>query len=313
MTDTCQPAARDSAIGGLPVVFFGMRCAFSRPPLQALLAAGVDLRAVVVPGPAIGPPVTQQSARRSVPLAGADEPIDALVHRAGVPLLAIRGLQHPEVHATIRERAPAVIVVACFPWFLPRHLREMPPLGCLNVHPSLLPVGRGPDPIFWTFRRGDRSTGTTIHQLTGRFDAGPIVRQEAMSVPDGIRAPALEQRLADLGGRLLIGALADLVAGPPTLCLRVQEERDATTAPFPTDDDFTVPTDRPARWAFNFVRGVAPLGYPLTLVVKETGQRWAISDALDWEPATTLAQSVLVDEDHLTVRFRSGIVRFTRR
>jgi methionyl-tRNA formyltransferase len=239
--------------------------------------------------------------------------IDDLVAGAGIPLLAIREPGHPAVVAAIRELAPAVIVVACFPWLVPRAVRELPPLDCLNVHPSLLPAGRGPDPIFWTFRRGEESTGTTIHQLTGRFDAGSIVRQQAIAVPDGIRAPDLEQRLAEMGGELLVAALGDLTAGPPTLHLRRQDERAATSAPFPTDEDFTVPTDRSAKWAFNFVRGVAPLGYPLILEVDETGQRWPIRDALDWVPTGALARPVIVRDDLITARFRPGIVRFSRR
>jgi methionyl-tRNA formyltransferase len=304
---------RGTGVAGLPVVFFGMRCAFSQPPLRALLAAGVDLRAVVVPGPAIGPPVTRQRPGKRLPLAGMETTIDDLVAGAGVPLFAIREPGHPEVVAAIRELAPAVIVLACFPWLLPRAVRELPPLGCLNVHPSLLPIGRGPDPLFWTFRRGEERTGVTIHQLTGRFDAGPIVRQQAIAVPDGIRAPDLEQRLAEMGGTLLVAALGDLIAGPPLLRLRMQDEREATSAPFPADEDFTVPTDRSARWAFNFVRGIAPLGHSLTLVVNASGERWPIRDALAWEPAGTLAQSVIVREDEIVARFRPGIVRFRRR
>jgi methionyl-tRNA formyltransferase len=310
MRRTPAPLAQ---VQGLPVVFFGMRCAFSVPPLRALIAAGVDLRAVVVPGPAIGPPVIRQAPRKRLPLAGTEPTIDDLVNDAGIPLLAIRAPGHLAVVAAIQELAPAVIVVACFPWLLPRSLRNLPPLGCLNVHPSLLPVGRGPEPIFWTFRRGDDRTGTTIHRLTGRFDAGPIVRRRAIAVPDGIRAPALEQQLAELGGELLVAALGDLVAGPSALHPRRQDERNATSAPFPTDDDLTVPTTRSARWAFNFVRGVAPLGHPLTLIVNSSEERWPIRDALAWEPAGALAQPVIVREDEVIAGFRPGTVRFRRR
>jgi methionyl-tRNA formyltransferase len=65
------------------------------------------------------------------------------------------------------------VVVACFPWKLPPALLARPRLGGLNVHPSLLPLGRGPEPVFWTLRRGERRTGATIHRLDGRVGHRP--------------------------------------------------------------------------------------------------------------------------------------------
>lgn len=293
-----------------PVVYFGMRCAFSGPPLAALLAAGHDVRAVVLPGASFGPAVVHYAPPRGLPMAGSPpgDDLDGLARRAGIPILSIRGPRHPDVAGAVAALCPAVIAVACFPWRLPRAVLDFPPLGCLNVHPSLLPIGRGPEPIFWTFHRGDRETGTTIHLMTARLDAGPIVCQERIAVPDGIRGPDLERQLADLGGRLLVEALAQLATG--TAGPTPQDETRVTAAPHPTAADLIVPTDRPARWAFNFVRGAAPLGWPLRLHVVETGDQFQVLDAIDVTDYSQQHEPVSIEGAILTAQFHPGAARF---
>ena len=127
-----------------------------------------------------------------------------------MPLLTINGFGDPAVAEAIAGYEPDVIAVACFPWRVPANLRRIPRLGILNVHPSLLPRGRGPEPLFWTFRRGERETGTTVHLMDGGFDTGPVLRQERLPVPAGIDGGELERRLAKLGGRLLVEAIVGL-------------------------------------------------------------------------------------------------------
>ena len=210
--------------------------------------------------------------------------------------------------ATIAAHRPDAVVVACFPWRLPEALLAAPRLGCLNVHPSLLPVGRGPEPVFWTLRRGERQTGATVHRMDAGFDTGPILAQTAIATPAGVRAAALEARLAALGGRLAARALADLAAG--TARPVPQDDAGATAAPVPGPEDWVVPTNLPARWAFNFARGVAGLGGPLTLLVGATGERFALRDALGCDDGATLDAPSRRDGDALVVRFRPGVATF---
>jgi methionyl-tRNA formyltransferase len=272
------------------VVYFGMRCDFSVAPLRALLAAGFDVRAVVLPG------------------VGSASELDRIAEAAGVPRLQIEGLRDPAVGDAIAEHRSDVIVVACFPWKLPRRLLELPPLGCLNVHPSLLPIGRGPEPVFWTLRRGERRTGATIHRMDRGLDTGPILAQDAIAVPEGIRAPELERRLSGLGARLLVPALDAMLAGTATL--GPQDDAMATHAPVPGAADFVVPTNLPARWAYNFVRGAAPLGGPLELHLLATRERIRLRDALDYSPDTVLDHPLIPQPDgSLLVQFKPGTVR----
>ena len=177
------------------VLFLGQSCAAAMPPLAALIEAGFTIPAVVL-------------ARQPWMRLGE---IQRVAAAAGIPVVWVKSAA--EATDAIRSVAPEVAVAACFPWRLPRAAREIPPLGILNVHPSLLPVGRGPEPVFWTLRRGEPVTGVTVHRMDAGFDTGPIVAQAEMPVAEGIAAPELERDLMTLGGSLLVDALPELAAG----------------------------------------------------------------------------------------------------
>jgi methionyl-tRNA formyltransferase len=284
------------------VVVFGMPCSGSLLVLRALLAADIDVRGVV--------------------LAAVDEvessAVAEVARAAAVPVVPLRSARTESATTAIRELAPEVLVAACFPWRLPPAILALPRLGALNVHPSLLPAGRGPAPVFWTLRRGERRTGATIHLMDAGFDTGPIVAQAAIDVPAGIRAPALETALMTLGGRLAVDAIASLptAGGRHAVPLQgtPQDETRATYAPQPTKAAFAVPTNLPARWAYTFVRGAAPLGGPLELLVLATGQRVPLRDALDYDDTARQREPLLDDGDGvLRVRFQRGVARLLAR
>jgi len=298
------------------VVYFGMRCAFSLPPLEALLAARYEVRAVIVPGPPGGPVVHWRIPRPAgvVPLAvdGRTSPatLDQVAGGAGVPLLEVVNLTDREVIEAIRGLAPDVIAVACFPWRIPRAVRGLPRLGCLNVHPSLLPRWRGPEPIFWTFHAGDTETGATVHLMDGGFDTGPVVLQERITIPLGIDGPTLERNLAQLGGQVLVRAIGGLANGE--LAPVPQDASNATLAPEPDDVDLELDLSRPARRVFEFVRGVAPLCGQLTVVDPVTKQRRLIDDALDFDSSATQDSAVVATGRVLHLRCSLGVVRVTQ-
>src|SRR5690606_35871892 len=136
--------------------------------------------------------------------------IDSLAHAARLPLFAVRTLNDEATIAMLGELRPDLIVVACFPKLLPGRLLARARHGGINLHPSLLPALRGPDPLFWTFRQALSETGVTLHELTDQFDAGPIVARARRDVPDGIRAPDLEHDLAVKGADLLLEVITSL-------------------------------------------------------------------------------------------------------
>lgn len=291
------------------IIFFGMRCPFSEIVLRGLISGGLAVQAVVLPAPGSPLPLTLHwppEPNRRLPMAGGG--IDGLAAGAGIPVAAIPSAKHRKVRGWLAAREPDLFVVACFPWRLPHQLRELARVAAINVHPSLLPALRGPDPLFWTFRLGIRQTGVTIHLLTDEFDAGPVVARDAIEVPDGIRERELEAQLADRGGRLLIGVLPDLLTG--TADVQAQDDRAASSAPLPAPADFLVPTNLPARWACNFVRGVAARQEPLQVLVMESGERLRIRDALGWASGAAMGRPVVGDGETRVVQFEAGTVTF---
>ncbi|MCD6030110.1 MAG: fmt [Thermomicrobiales bacterium] len=271
------------------VLFLGQSCAAAVPPLAALLAAGHEVSAVVLarrPGARLGE--TQRVAEG-----------------AGAPVVWVRSTA--EAAAVVRAHAPRVAVAACFPWRLPGSVVEAPPLGILNVHPSLLPAGRGAEPVFWTLRRGERVTGVTVHRMDAGLDTGPIAAQAEMAVAEGVRAPDLERALMTLGGRLLVEALPALDAG--ALRLRPQPAVGGSVSPVPSTADWSISPLLPARWAWNFARGVAPLRGPLTVLAG--GEAIPVGDVVDWSPDERVAERVVDEGDGIVrVRFAPGWVRF---
>jgi methionyl-tRNA formyltransferase len=274
------------------VLFLGQSCAAAMPPLSALIEAGFAIPAVVL-------------ARQPWMRLGE---IQRVADTAGIPVIWVKSAA--EATETIRSIAPEVAVAACFPWRLPQTAHDIPPLGILNVHPSLLPVGRGPEPVFWTLRRGEQVTGATVHRMDAGFDTGPIVAQAEMPVPEGISAPDLEQDLMALGSILLVNALPELAAG--RLEPQPQRSHGATYAPVPGPADWTMMSSLPASWAWRFAQGVAPLGGPLTAIAG--GKAIRVAAALDWSPDERLPQPVLDDDDDtVRVRFSPGWVRFQQK
>lgn len=136
--------------------------------------------------------------------------------------------------------------------------------GGINVHPSLLPDLRGPDPLFWTFRRNDRETGVTLHKMTPEFDAGPIIEQQAISITSGATESNLERILAVAGAKLTRNLLSNIEKGLDHTI--DQDPHAATYAPHPEPEAFCVRYDFTVDHAYNFVRGVEERGVPFQYV-----------------------------------------------
>ncbi|HEY7356148.1 MAG TPA: methionyl-tRNA formyltransferase, partial [Ktedonobacterales bacterium] len=212
-----QPGASLPERQGPRVLFLGTPGDFSLPPLEALLADGLPVCAVVVPsaggasiirhGPA---PVGRSKLPILTPFI--NRTIAQVAWEQNIPVVEVGELSQEETLARLAAFQPDVICVACWPRRLPRALLALPSLGCLNLHPSLLPAYRGPSPGFWVLRNGERSTGATIHLMDAHLDTGDILLQEAFEIPDGISSAALEQRCAEVGAPLLARAARELAA-----------------------------------------------------------------------------------------------------
>ena len=259
-------------------LFLGMQGSFSLPSLHALLESGIEVCAVVLPGDqAQGLSSNQMPiyrrepahpARSTLPVLNSslDSSIVQLAWQRKIPLWQVHRLSDPVTVSTLTAYQPDVISVACFSQRIPRAILEIAPLGCLNVHPSLLPANRGPLPLFWTFRLGCKQTGVTIHFMDEGMDSGDILAQQAIPVTDGMSYAQLELESARIGGNLLCRTIWKLYEG--SAISLPQDENKSSYHGFPDDEDFVVPV---AEWdaahVYNFICGVAEWSGPVTLNV----------------------------------------------
>ena len=295
------------------ILFFGLSGILSALPFRALLDAGADVRALVLPFTAGLPALPTSPAGISVPR-GRPVPLAAppqrnarqLAEERGIPVLRVASLRRPDALATLAAFAPDLICVSCFSLRLPPEVLRLPRLGCVNLHPSLLPDNRGPDPLFWTFQRGDATTGVTIHLMDEGFDTGPILVQERVEVPAGVAEAQLERALATLGGALLARTV-DLLAGG-TAHPVPQDDAAATYYPLPTPDDYTIHAEWPAVRAYRFARGIAGRGDPITIAMP--GARFRLLAPLGYDEMATQDIPWRMDEDGtLSLRCAPGIFR----
>lgn len=253
------------------VLFFGMQSNFSIPSLAALLESGIDISAVIVPAtplPGVKPPSIRRleppTHRPILPLAYTASSILHIAWERHIPVWEVYSMKQAQTLSILRSYEPDLLCVACFSLLIPAPVLSLPRLGCLNVHPALLPANRGPVPLFWTFREGDEYTGVTIHLMEERMDSGAIVAQERFMVPQGIRYEQLEARCARHGGVLLVRAIWQMFQGDAQLI--TQDEARSSYYTFPTDDDLVVtPQEWSARHLYNFIRGVAGWSGPVAL------------------------------------------------
>jgi methionyl-tRNA formyltransferase len=265
------------------VVLLGRPCDNTLTAARVLQDAGVDLAAVILADP-FAPEEQLETAPGSPPR-----------YRAQTPGATRRLLE---------RLRPDLAIAACYPWRLSRRARAVPRLGVLNLHPSPLPHGLGPDPVFWVFRNGDRETGVTIHLMDDALDTGPILAQRRLAVPEAMDAVALERHLFESGAAMAAELLPQVLAGAATYT--PQDNHAATYQPAPSPHDWMISSLLPAAWAWRFARGVAPLDGPL--VVQAGGQVIPVRNALSWgehgDPPADLPPRTIA------VRFRPGWVLF---
>lgn len=122
-------------------------------------------------------------------------------------------LRNSESLELVRSLKPELIVVAAYGKLLPEDILNVPPLGSINVHSSLLPKYRGAAPIHWAMLNGEEETGVTIMHMVSELDAGDIIMQEKTSIDKDETVETLYSRLAQMGGDLLLKAVSALESG----------------------------------------------------------------------------------------------------
>lgn len=161
-----------------------------------------------------------------------------------------------EAESELRALHPDVIAVAAYGQFIPRAIRELPRLGCINIHPSLLPRYRGAAPMQWAIANGDAVSGVTIMHVAKTMDAGDIILQREYPILPEESAAELEPRFAEIGAGMLVEAIDLLAAGnAPRI---PQNESMVTLARKLSKDDARIDWVQPAAVLGHRIRGYQP-------------------------------------------------------
>jgi methionyl-tRNA formyltransferase len=183
-------------------------------------------------------------------------PVKKEALRLKLPVLQPEKARDEKFVAELRQLQPELIVVAAYGQILPPSILDLPRFGCVNVHTSLLPKYRGAAPIQWAILNDEPETGVTIMKMDPGLDTGDILTQERTPISAEDNAETVHDRLAEMGARLLVPTVRDLVAGK--LTPRKQPADGASHARKITKEDGLMDWRQPARVLWNRVRAFTP-------------------------------------------------------
>ena len=183
-----------------------MRLVFAGTPEFAALA----LRQILAAGHQVVLVLTQPDRPSGRGMALRASPVKELANAAGLEVFQPPTLRDALVQQRIRAAGAEAMIVAAYGLILPQAVLDMPSHGCINIHASLLPRWRGAAPIQRAILAGDQETGVSIMQMEAGLDSGPVLLSERVPISDSDTAASLHEKLAILGGRLIVDVLARL-------------------------------------------------------------------------------------------------------
>lgn len=219
---------------------------FSVPPLKKLFESGFSVCGVVT-----SPDKPRGRGKR---LSGS--PVKQFAQDAGIPVYQPEKLREEEFLKTLKGLSPDVIVVCAYGKILPARVLQCPPAGCVNIHASLLPELRGPNPVQHAILQGKEKTGITTLFMTEKVDAGDMLMQKDVPVLPDETLGSLEQKLSACGAELIVETIRQLESG--TLQPVKQDESLATWAPVLKEEEVQISWNQPAVYLERLVRAANP-------------------------------------------------------
>lgn len=219
---------------------------FAVPTLDRIASDGHDIRAVL----------TQPDRPKGRGQQVVYSPVKQAALRLGLRVEQPERVRRPEALQMLQQLQPDAMVVVGYGQVIPQSIIDIPPLGIINVHASLLPKYRGAAPVQWAIANGERVTGVTTMRINAGLDTGDMLLKVETPIGDTETSLDLGPRLATLGANLLSGTLAQLQAG--TAVAIPQNDAEATYAPVLKKEDGRADWSRPAEAIFNRCRGFLP-------------------------------------------------------
>jgi len=183
-------------------------------------------------------------------------PVKEFAVNAGLTVLQPEKIKAPEFEKVLMELKPDLIVVVAFGQILSKRILDIPPLGCINVHASLLPLYRGAAPIHWAIINGETKTGITTMFMDVGLDTGDMLLKSEVSISDETTTGQLHDQLMILGADILMKTVALLETG--TVARIKQDHTISTYAPLLTKNTEHIDWSLTAKKIHNLVRGLDP-------------------------------------------------------
>ncbi|MGI9104377.1 MAG: methionyl-tRNA formyltransferase [Terriglobales bacterium] len=272
---------------------------FAVPTLQALAGVGHNVRLVV----------TQPDRPSGRGMEVTAPPIKRLAQKLGLEVVQPDNIKNnQEFRAQLEGIQPVAIIVVGYGRIIPQWMIDLPPLGNINLHGSLLPKYRGAAPVQWAIANGDAVTGVTTMRIDAGLDTGDILLQREMPIETEDTAETLAPRLAELGAPLVVETLDGLKAG--TIAPRPQDDSQATLAPILTKEDGLIDFRRNAREIWNRLRGFQPWPGAFTSFRGKKLNLWEArpleASVVSPEPSSVTPGTLAVNRDHLMLLCGEG-------
>ena len=246
----------------LRIVFCGTP-AFALPSLRLLIAQ---------PNFRIETVITQPDRPRGRGGEIASSPVKSAAVQAGVALYQPEKIKSDAAYEFFQRVAPDVAVIIAYGQIISQRLLDIPRLGWINLHASVLPKYRGAAPINWAIFNGETRTGVTTMQVSAGLDTGPILLTGGAEIGPDETAPELASRLAEIGAPLIVETLRRLERGE--LFAQPQDDSQATFAPLLKKEDGRIDWSQPAQAIYNRIRGLQPWPGTFTAFRGKTCHVW---------------------------------------
>ncbi|WP_225775720.1 methionyl-tRNA formyltransferase [Pseudomonas sp. Marseille-Q5115] len=234
-------------------------------------------------------------------------PVKQLAQAHGIPVYQPQTLRNPDAQAELAALAPDLMVVVAYGLILPQAVLDIPRLGCINSHASLLPRWRGAAPIQRAIEAGDSVSGVTVMRMEAGLDTGPMLLKVTTPISAEDTGGSLHDRLAQLGPVAVLEAIEGLAAG--TLEGEVQNDADATYAHKLNKDEARIDWTRPAIHLERQIRAFNPWPISHSLL---NGEALKVLSARTAAGAGTPGEIIAADKGGLTVACGEGALSLSR-
>lgn len=234
-------------------------------------------------------------------------PVKLVAEEHGIPVLQPEKVKAPEAVAELKTLAPEVILVVAFGQILSKEILELPKYGCINVHASLLPEYRGAAPIQWAVIDGKEKTGITIMRMDEGIDTGDMICREEIAITAEETGGSLHDKLAAVGGPLLLRALEQIEDG--TAVYTPQNQEAYTYAKMLRKDMGRIDFTKSAEELERLIRGLNPWPSAFTGWQGKTLKLWSASVSYERFEACPCGTLVSVKNGMLWIMTGNGVLQ----